>query len=123
MEMPTILENMERRRLQLAADPRKSKENTRNAVLAMYRGIGSTEWTDYMTQFASDEHGTVDAAQLARLTAEDGDQDLDRKRCYMIANSTCGMTTNDKMLYGCKSIDDGVNGEVCDRKWYECPEG
>jgi hypothetical protein len=123
--MATILENMERRRQELAADPQQTVDNVTAAIAAMHEGIQSGAWAAYMTQFATDENGSLDSGQLARLTGEDGtlgDSDLNQKRCYMIGNSLCAMTTNDRMLYGVKSIDDGVGGQVCDRKWSECPQ-
>ena len=76
-----------------------------------------------MTQFARDEDGTLDKAKLARLMGSDGtlgDPVMDRKRAYLVANSICGDTTYTFLDYGCASIDDGINGAVCDRFLSPC---
>ena len=121
--MATILENMARRQAQLAKDPNATDANVAAAIAAMHDGIGSNAWQEYMTQFATDENNSLDTDQLSRLTGEDGsagNPKLDRKRCYMVGNSVCGMTTNDKMLYGVNSIDDGVGGKQCNLNLSPC---
>src|SRR5437764_15442473 len=98
--MGTILENVERRRKQLANDPILTGQNVAAAIAAIAQGVKSDAWEFYMTQFARDDDGTIDQAKLARLTGRDntlGDPILDRKRSYLIGNSFCGDTTNSRL--------------------------
>ena len=114
--MATILENMTRRKAELAADPDAMKANIAAAIAAMHNGIASGAWKDYMRQFATDGNDVFDPDQLKRLTGEDGtlgDPILNRKRGYMVGNSMCGMTSGDRFLNGVPSIDNGVSGAVC----------
>ena len=98
-------------------------QNVAAGIAAMRDGVRSPAWEYYMTQFARDDDGSLDKAKLARLMGSDGtlgDPIMDRKRAYLVANSICGDTTYNFMDYGCDSIDDGINGAVCDRFLSPC---
>ena len=122
--MDTILNNIIRRKGELADDKIQIGQNVAAAIAAMRDGIKSSAWEFYMTQFARDAYGVLDTGQLARLMGTDGtlgDANLDRKRCYLVGNAMCGDTTITFLEYGCESLDDGVGGVRCARDLSPCP--
>ena len=120
--MHKILDNIKRKKREMSGDKVLIGQNVAAGIAAMREGVRSPAWEFYMTQFARDDDGTLDKAKLARLMGSDGtlgDPIMDRKRAYLVANSICGDTTYTFLEYGCASIDDGINGAVCDR--FESP--
>lgn len=72
------------------------------AIAAIYGGLGSDAWNDYMNNF--NFAGTP--AQLARLTTRDEDgchPYIAQARVYLVANAMCLPGTDTRML-------DGVTG-------------
>jgi hypothetical protein len=121
--MGTILDNIGRRKKELAGDKILMGQNVAAAIAAMREGIKSSAWEFYMTPFARDDDGTLDAAKLARLMGTDGtlgDFIMDRKRGYLVGNAMCGDTTGNFLDYGCDSLDDGVGKYACDRFGSPC---
>jgi len=124
--MATILENVKRKVEEMKKNPILAGQNLGLAMAAMRDGINSRAWEFYMTQFARDENGALDKEQLARLMGTDntlGDPVLDRKRCYLISNAICGMSTITTTGVGVASVEHGVRGHVCDLAGPSCETG
>lgn len=78
----------------------------RAAIKAMMEGIGSPEWTSYMSLFAEN------AEQLNRLTVRqpDDDQWKVESRAYIVANAICGAdSTTRTSLRVANNIDHNIN--------------
>lgn len=83
-------------------DPKCGDALRKQAIAAIYGGLGSTAWHEYMSNF--NFAGTP--AQLARLTTRDDDHChpyIEQARAYLVANSTCLPGTDLRML-------DGISG-------------
>ena len=79
---------------------------------AILAGIHTDAWRAYMAHFPG-----LNDAQLARLNADDGtggDETLDKKRAYVVANGMCGPNSPDtqNLPFRVNSIDAGL--DVCD---------
>ena len=80
-------------------DPKCGDELRKQAIEAIYGGLESDAWRDYMRNF--NFAGTPE--QLARLTTRDEDHChpyIKQARAYLVANSTCLPGTDLKMLDG-----------------------
>lgn len=76
------------------------------AIKAMMKGIGSAEWTSYMSLFAEN------AEQLNRLTVPQENEDpwLRESRAYIVANAICGAdSTTQTSLRVDNHIDDSLS--------------
>lgn len=83
-------------------------ENQRKAIAALFGGLHSRAWEDYMSEFAEN------TAQLMRLKATDGtinDSDMHRRRAYLVANAICGSTTVGGFDNWVDTIDEGLDPE------------
>jgi hypothetical protein len=123
--MAKIIENVLRRKDHLKTNPILIGQNVAMAIAAMSEGAKSTAWESYMKQYARDEAGNIDTDLLARLMGTDdtdGDPIMDRKRCYLVGNALCAMTTITDLDYGVESIDDRIGTVSCSRFGGPCED-
>ncbi len=93
----TILENMREVHLQIK-DGDVGLGNTLQSLscVAIEKGMGSQEWSDYMEHFSNN-----DPAKLAILTGQDANFNAQtwgkRTLVYAVAGGCCGITTTSKV--------------------------
>lgn len=104
----------------IAKDPDAAETNARLAVRAIMEGRFSPEWREYMLQFVEKDPANADAplnpAHLARLLAVDdtiADEDMNRRRAYLLGNAVCGggspgATGTGRLDNGVDTIDNGL---------------
>jgi hypothetical protein len=89
-----------------------ANKNKDLAIAAIIGGIRSQAWKTYMQQFVSND----DPDQLALLTTNDGNQNLNIARAYLVANAICGEGTREHFDENVKSIDGVLETTNCDPK-------
>lgn len=101
-EKKTIKETLLQLQAEIEAHPDKGDDLRKQAILAMYGGIDSDAWKQYMSNFATTPE------QLARLTTFSGDAlpYVRQARCYLVANAMCLPGTDSKMLDGIEDLLD-----------------
>lgn len=96
-EMMTIEDNIRAVQAEVQQNPDRGDDLRKLAIDAIYGGLGSPKWEEYMRNFAATP------AQLARLTTRDDDgchPYIKQARCYLVANATCLPGTDTQMLNG-----------------------
>lgn len=96
-EVKSIEDRIRYLQAEIKKNPNCGDELRKQAIDAIYGGLGSKAWEDYMSNFAGSPE------QLARLTTRDEDHChpyIPQARAYLIANSTCLPGTDLKMLEG-----------------------
>jgi hypothetical protein len=108
--MPKIIDHVLSRKKEINEDAQEARANQQLAELAVIGGITSNAWRVYMRQFCDkDANGVVNDVQLRRLTALDnGNQNFNRNRAYLVANGMCGDFTKAHFEENVQSIDDGL---------------
>lgn len=106
------------------ADPPLSKEAraalfqeaedlSKLATRAIIEGRFSLAWRQYMLKFV-DQGDPISGKQLARLLADDdtvGDEDMNRRRAYLLGNAICGgpsTTDGADLAFTVAGIDNGL---------------
>jgi hypothetical protein len=110
--MARIIDIVRARRNAIEVNPTEAQRTGDLAIAALLAGIRTSAWQAYMEHFPG-----LDAAQLNRLTAEDGtlgNPELDKRRAYLVANGTCGINSPDTTMLAVRvnSIDAGL--AACD---------
>ncbi len=103
-----IIDKVREKRDEIEADPFKAEENANLAIAALLTGINSPdgttspEWRAYMWQFVEDPESPLGVQQLGRLLAPANalDDDLNRKRAYMVGNAICGAASPGQTMGG-----------------------
>ena len=108
--MAKIIDLVRKKKAEIEEKPEVAEQNAMLAVAGITGGIASDAWRKYMEQFV-DTGTPLEPKQIARLLAKDdtaGDQELSRKRAYMLSNAVCGpespMTTGE-FDYDIETID------------------
>ncbi|MGB8510756.1 MAG: hypothetical protein WCD76_20460 [Pyrinomonadaceae bacterium] len=101
-EKKTIKDRVLEIQAEVKKDPGKGDELRKQAILAMYKGMESDAWKEYMGNFATTPE------QLTRLTTLTGDHlpYVRQARCYLIANAMCLPGTDNGMLDGIDEVLD-----------------
>ncbi|HKP71461.1 MAG TPA: hypothetical protein VJT82_00895 [Pyrinomonadaceae bacterium] len=98
-EVMSIEDQIRAVQAEVRRNPDRGDELREQAIAAIYGGLGSVAWNDYMRNF--NFAGTP--AQLARLTTRDEDHChpyIAQARAYLVANPTCLPGTDLRMLDG-----------------------
>ena len=117
--MARIIDIVRTRRNVIEGNPTEAEITGNLAVAALNAGIGppgnpTQEWRDYMNHFPG-----LNELQLQRLLALDGtanDNNLKRKRAYLVANAVCGVNSPDTGMLALRvnTIDDQLPEVQCD---------
>jgi hypothetical protein len=105
--MPSIMEMVGKKMLDIEKDGTEGTRNSDRAVAAITGGINSTAWEVYMQEYAAQG-----SPQLDRLLATDGTlgiADLDKKRAYLLGNAVCGEPTRHDLARDVATIDNGLS--------------
>lgn len=97
-----IIDKVREKRDEIEADGIQAEANAKLAIAALLAGIGSPEWSTYMSQFVEDPESSLGVQQLGRLLApaNELDDDLNRRRAYMVSNAICGAASTGTMGRG-----------------------
>ncbi len=98
----SIMKKVLEKKLENQQDHDKANLNREKAVAAIQAGIRSKAWKKYMSQFAETP------LELMRLMGTDGtlgDETLDIKRAYLVANAVCGSGTTTDLDREVDTID------------------
>lgn len=121
-----IIEKVREKRASMEQDPNEAETNAKLAAAAIKGGISSTAWNEYMSQFVEDSTTPLGEDQLKRLLATDGtdgNEELDRKRAYMLSNGICGgASTGDGIAPGGGAVAAKVGGGAANPVAVAAPE-
>jgi len=106
--MAKIIDHVLKRKKELE-NQAEADENQGLAQAAILGGVHSKAWKTYMLQFCTDDQGKVNQDQLARLTAPDNSDGLERNRAYLVANGMCGKFTRAHFEENVISIDENLS--------------
>ena len=90
-------------------DPKFARDFRRQAINALYAGMGKPEWETYMRNFVDDPPTAETPAQLMRLTSTAADLStsyLKEARAYALANAICIPGTRTGLLQGITDLLD-----------------
>ncbi len=110
-----IIDNVNRRSAEVAANAGVGEENQELAIAAILGGIESPAWETYMRQYIDNPAPANDpdlpTRQLMRLLGTDGtgnNVEMRKRRAYLVANAICAQGTGTGLPQNVNTIDNGL---------------